>query len=128
LKAAPPAARKRWRLWHFAVVVLLAAPVFATVRAINQGPKGPTELIMVALVMATACGGASLVIVRAGRKVAGRATSRLKEWGIHRNGLVGLFVYLIGLGLEVGFALAAIVIGPVVTIALIAWLAGLIGR
>ncbi len=127
-RPARPAERKRWRLWHFAVIVLAAALVLGAIRAIARGPGGPAVNSLVALVMAAACGGASYGIVQAGRKVAGRATTGLKQWGIHRDGVIGFLAYLVGLGLEVGFVLAAIVIGPIATIALLFWLARLAGH
>jgi hypothetical protein len=43
------------------------------------------------------------------------------------GGVVGFGVWLLGIGLEVGLFLASIVIGPVATIALMLWLARLVG-
>jgi hypothetical protein len=124
-----PPRKRRLKLWHFAVVVLLAALIFGTIRALSQrGPDGPAEAILVSMVIASACGGAAYAIIRLGRKVAGRATSGLKEWGIRRDGLVGFLAYLIAFMLEVGFFLVAIVLGPVLVITLIALLTGMTGR
>ena len=126
MKADRPARKRRWKLWHFAVLVLLAALVFGTIRALaRRGPDSPLEAILVSLVMASACGGAAYAIIRIGRKVAGRATSGLKEWGIQRDGLVGFLAYLIAFVLEVSFFLVAIVLGPVLVIAFFALFTGM---
>jgi hypothetical protein len=121
------AGQKRLKLWHFAVVVVIAALIFATIRAIRQGPRGPAELIQVSLVVASACGLASLALFRVGRKMSGRATAGLKQWGFRQDDFLGFVAFLVAVGLEVCFTLAALVIGPVVAIVFFAWLAGLIG-
>ena len=122
-----PAEKKRWKLWHFAVVVLLAALIFGTIRALSGQPDGPIDGLY-SLVVATLAGLAPLALIRVGRKVAGRATSGMKGWGVRRGGVIGFMAWLVAGGVEVVYYLAAIVIGPIATIALLLWLAGLAGR
>lgn len=120
---------RKLRIWHFAVVVLATALVFGTIRIMaHGGPDGLAETGMVALVIASACGGVPYAIVWIGRKVAGRPISGLKEWGVRRGGLFGFLAWVVGIGVEFVFIQAAILIGPVAVIVLIVWLVRLAGR
>ena len=48
--------------------------------------------------------------------------------GVRRGGVVGFLAWLVGIGAEVFYYVAAIVVGPIATIALLLWLARLAGR
>ncbi len=126
LKPGRPAGRPRWKLWHFTVIVLAAALVFATIRALSGEPNGPIDGLYSLVVLAIA-GLAPLGLIMGGRKVAGWATSGLKDWGVRRGGMFGFTAWLVGISVEVGYYLASIVVGPVAAIAVFLWLARLVG-
>ena len=110
--------RRRLRLWHLSVAVLVAALAFGAIRSLVRESSRPVAAVF----MASAAVGVSFALIRLGRAVAGRAMAALKGWGVRRGGVVGFGAWVAGIGVEAGFVLASIVIGPVATVALLAWL------
>jgi hypothetical protein len=125
----PAVVRKpgQWRLWHLAVLVLLAAPVLGAVRAMATAGDRAIDGVSAAVVLGFA-GLAPLALIQAGRWLLGPATSALKDWGVRIGGVVGFLVWVATIGLEVTFYVGSIVVAPVAVIFLLIWLARLAGR
>jgi hypothetical protein len=128
LNPGQPASNRRWRIWHFAVAVLAIAIVLGAVRTLIRGPHGPAEYIYVSIVISSSGVGTFLTIFWTGRRLAVVTTSRLKDWGVRRDGIVGMLAYLVGIGVEAAFIVVAIVLGTIGTFSLLSWLVGQVGR
>jgi hypothetical protein len=122
----PP--KRRWKLWHLAMAVLVSALVFGAIRAIARESNGATVGGMTAAVLILASGASSLAFVHLGRKLQDRATGGLTRWAVRRGGVVGFCAWAVGIGLNVGITLGAIVLGPVATTVFLFWVLIRLGR
>lgn len=114
--------RRRLRLWHLSVAVLVSALALGAIRALGREPNGLASLALILI-----SSGISLGLIRAFRALAGRAIGRLKGWGLRMGGVLGFGVWSAGVAMDVGFLLASILIGPIATIIVALWLSRLAG-
>ena len=115
--------RRKLRLWHLSVAVLVASLVFGVIRALAREPDERMAIGVSVPIMISIGAGISFTFIRVGETLMSWATADLRGRGDGTWGVVGFCVWLLGFGLYAGFSLASIVIVPVATIVFILWLA-----
>jgi hypothetical protein len=112
----PP--KRRWKLWHLTAAVLASALVFAAIRTLGDESYRPWVLVILASILGSAFVGS----VSLAGKLGGRATLGLRNWGLRRGGVVGFCAWVLGLGVNVLFIVAAILGLPVALISGFFWI------
>jgi hypothetical protein len=102
-----------------AAAVLVSALFFGAIRALVSRSDGPVVGGLAILILASVAVAISSTLILAGRKLAGWATARLKDWGVRIGGVFGFLAWLLGLGVEVAFVLASILVGPIAAVSLL---------
>ena len=114
---APP--KRRWKLWHLTVSVLVSALLFAAIRTLGDESYRSWIVAILAIILGIAFVGS----VSLAGKLGGRATRGLRDWGLRRGGVVGFCAWMLGLGVNVAFIVAAILGLPAAVISGFFWIA-----
>ncbi len=109
----PAPERRPWkfRIWHFAVAIVVASVIFAGIKALARpGGNSGFEIVLAFLaVWIMAC--SVLIFLSLGARLGDRATNGLKVWGIGRGGIVGFLAFAVGLFMNIAIALAITALG-----------------
>jgi hypothetical protein len=117
-----PKRRRPFRLWHLVAAVFVSALAFGGLRGLVRNPNGTGIGVLTAPVLISISVAITFAIIHVGKKLGGGLTDGLIGWAVRRGGVVGFFVWLLGIGINVGFVLTAVLVGPVATVAFLLWL------